>query len=42
MRLSLLVDQALDLIFQHPIAAAGFAVGAAVLSWLATRTRGSI
>ena len=36
-RPSVSVDQLIDLITHHPIAAAGFAALAALLSWVATR-----
>ncbi len=42
MRPSMLAEQALDLITRHPLAAAGLAAAAALLSLLMTRARGSI
>ena len=42
MRPSMLVDQALDLVTHHPLAAAGMAAAAALLSLLMTRARGPV
>ena len=39
MRPSLLADLALDIVTHHPLALLGFGLGAALLSWLITRTR---
>jgi hypothetical protein len=38
MRPNLLVDQTLDLVTRHPVAAGVIALAAAIVSWLITRS----